>query len=176
MKAESNLKPQNEFEIENIINGKCEVVFYDNIKEIEEEIDGEKRKKYEYDIYRLATNYRDDLEIDLNTNNDKLIAWKEKAVKNETDELASIIRAERDKLLKESDSAMCLDRLGIELPEHITATNLLSVVVSLFKTLKEIMTGKNAKYRQALRDIPQQKGFPYNVVFPQKPNSNESEE
>lgn len=168
MKAESNLKPQNEFEIENIINGKCDIVFYDNIKEVEEEIDGETKIKYEYDIYRLATNYRDDLENDLNTNNDKLVAWKKKAVKNETDELANAIRAERDKLLKETDAEMCLDRIGIELPDTITATNLLAVVSSLFKTFKEVMTGKNARYRQALRDIPQQKGFPYNVIWPSK--------
>jgi len=28
-----------------------------------------------------------------------------------------------------------------------------------------------AIYRQALRDIPQQEGFPYNVVWPEKPDN-----
>ena len=35
MKVESNLKPENKFEIENIIDGKCDIVFFDNVQEIE---------------------------------------------------------------------------------------------------------------------------------------------
>ena len=35
MKAESNLKPTKKFEIENIIDGRCEIVFIDNITEIQ---------------------------------------------------------------------------------------------------------------------------------------------
>ena len=176
MKAESNLKPKNSFEIENIIDGKCEIVFYDNIVEVEEEIEGEKIKKFIFDIYRLKTTYRNDLEIDLFNDNDKLVAWRQKAVEIENNELASDIRKERDKLLAETDKEMAFDRLGFEIPEEITATTILTVIKNLFKTISTICNGEMAKYRQALRDIPQQEGFPHNVVFPTKPNSKEREE
>lgn len=61
-----------------------------------------------------------------------------------TEELAAAVRAERDRLLLESD--------WTQLPDVPAATR------SVWAT-----------YRQALRDIPQQAGFPANVVWPSKP-------
>lgn len=61
-----------------------------------------------------------------------------------TEELAAAVRAERDRLLSESD--------WTQLPDVPAATR------SVWAT-----------YRQALRDIPQQAGFPANVVWPSKP-------
>jgi hypothetical protein len=60
------------------------------------------------------------------------------------DQLASMARSERDNLLVKSDWTQLLD-----VPENI-------------KTLWQV-------YRQALRDIPQQSGFPQNIVWPVAP-------
>ena len=59
--------------------------------------------------------------------------------------LASEIRNERDRLLKETDW---------------------SQVVDVPQTIKD----KWSPYRQALRDVPQQPEFPINIIWPTKPN------
>jgi hypothetical protein len=65
---------------------------------------------------------------------------------------------------------MCLDRVGITIPDSITATNLLTTVKSLFTSLSGALAGDVAKYRQELRDITKQENFPYSVEFPVKPS------
>lgn len=60
---------------------------------------------------------------------------------------ASAIREQRDSLLNETDKYMTIDYpISEEDRELIRA------------------------YRQALRDVPQQEGFPENVVWPEKPD------
>ena len=171
MKVESNLKPENKFEIENIIDGKCDIVFFDNVQEIEAIEENE--KKYSFDTYRLKANYRDELEKELNDDIEKYKEWLQLAKDTEFNELATIIREKRNKLLQESDKYMCLDRLGIEIPENITTGTIISVVKKFFEGLGESINGNYAKYRQALRDITKQEGFPYNVEFPIEPNTND---
>jgi hypothetical protein len=174
MKVESNLRPENKFEIENIINGKCDIVFCDNVQEIEATEENE--KKYSFDTYRLKANYRDELEKELNDDVEKYKEWLQLAKDTEFNELATIIREKRNKLLQESDKYMCLDRLGIEIPENITTGTIISVVKKFFEGLGESINGNYAKYRQALRDITKQEGFPYNVEFPIEPNTNDERE
>lgn len=174
MKVESNLKPENKFEIENIIDGKCDIVFFDNVQEIEAIEENE--KKYSFDTYRLKANYRDELEKELNDDIEKYKEWLQLAKDTEFNELATIIREKRNKLLQESDKYMCLDRLGIEIPENITTGTIISVVKKFFEGLGESINGNYAKYRQALRDITKQEGFPYNVEFPIEPNANDERE
>lgn len=174
MKVESNLKPENKFEIENIIDGKCDIVFFDNVQEIEAIEENE--KKYSFDTYRLKANYRDELEKELNDDIEKYKEWLQLAKDTEFNELATIVREERNKLLQESDKYMCLDRLGIEIPENITTGTIISVVKKFFEGLGESINGNYAKYRQALRDITKQEGFPYNVEFPIEPNTNDERE
>lgn len=174
MKVESNLRPENKFEIENIIDGKCDIVFFDNVQEIEAIEENE--KKYSFDTYRLKANYRDELEKELNDDVEKYKEWLQLAKDTEFNELATIIREKRNKLLQESDKYMCLDRLGIEIPENITTGTIISVVKKFFEGLGESINGNYAKYRQALRDITKQEGFPYNVEFPIEPNTNDERE
>lgn len=174
MKVESNLKPENKFEIENIIDGKCDIVFFDNVQEIEAIEENE--KKYSFDTYRLKANYRDELEKELNDDIEKYKEWLQLAKDTEFNELATIIREKRNKLLQESDKYMCLDRLGIEIPKNITTGTIISVVKKFFEGLGESINGNYAKYRQALRDITKQEGFPYNVEFPIEPNTNDERE
>lgn len=63
----------------------------------------------------------------------------------ETDKAAQEIRAKRDKLLAESDKEVMPDR------------------TSNYEAW--------AEYRQALRDISEQEGFPFDTVFPEKPTN-----
>ena len=74
---------------------------------------------------------------------------------------ATEIRALRDELLAQSDKYMIFDRLG--LGDSTT-------FVSFLAKLKSVLTGDIANYRQALRDITKQDGFPYNVKWPDKPD------
>ena len=61
---------------------------------------------------------------------------------------------------------MTLDRLGLDTS---TATKFIS-------SLSKIFSGSWAKYRQALRDLPTQAGFPFDVEFPTPPDSAEGSE
>lgn len=147
MQVESNLKPTKKFEIENIVDGKCDVVFYDNIIEIQSLENEEDGKKYSYNIYRLKTIYRDDLEQTLNNDEEEYEKWLQKAKDAEYEELSANIRKERDALLYATDKYTISDY-------PISSEN------------KELML----EYRQKLRDLPEQETFPYNVEFPEKPN------
>lgn len=157
MKAESNIQPA-KFEIENIKEDRCEIVINSNIQEITDN----ENTKYTFDSYRLNICYNKDLKEDIENNYEKYL---EIAKNNEEKVLAAEIRKKRDELLKETDQEMCIDRMGLEIPSGTTFTSWLS----FFKSFGNAITdGKIAKYRQALRDIPQQDGFPYNVEWPSK--------
>lgn len=78
---------------------------------------------------------------------------------------ADAARALRNKLLELTDKEMSLDRLGLDIRNTIT----------LLATLGTIFAGEWATYRQALRDIPQQDGFPFNVAWPNSPDEKEGE-
>lgn len=168
MKVESDLKPVNSFDIENIQNGKCDVVFYTNIKEKETESQEENKKAiiYEYEIYRINVDYREGIKEKIKSSYQK---WLDFAKKVESDELAKEIREKRNKLLEETDKEMCLDRLDLKLPTDLTMTNIISGLKQFFDGFSNIFNGDMAKYRQELRDITKQEGFPYNVRFPNKP-------
>lgn len=160
MKAESNVKPKN-IEIENIQNDRCDIVLCDNIQEITED----DITRYVFDIYRLNICYYENIESEIETH---FKNYLESAKKNEYKILAAEIRKQRDEMLKESDKDMCIDRLDIKLPENLSATNLLSGMKQFIEGLANIFNGSIAKYRQELRDITKQEGFPYNVVWPNK--------
>lgn len=121
---------------------------------------------YEYDSYTMTVRNRADLEKDISNNYDD---WLEKAKQIERDELAAEVRAKRDALLADTDKDFVLDRINLNIPEKVTASTMLNAVTDIFAVLGSVCSGDMAKYRQALRDIPAQEGFPYNVRFPNKP-------
>lgn len=135
------------------------------IKETDEE---ESQTVYEYDSYSLTVKNRTDLEKDIKDNYDD---WLKKAKQIEYDELAAEVRAKRDALLADTDKDFVLDRINLNIPEKVTASTMLNAVKDIFAVLGSVCNGEMAKYRQALRDIPQQEGFPYSVKFPLKPNN-----
>ena len=160
MMAESNVRPK-KIQIENIKNDRCDIVLYDNIQEITEE----KTTRYTFNIYRLNVCYNKNIESEMENNYDN---WLKTAKKEEYNQLAAEVRTKRNKLLDETDKEMCLDRLNIQIPRELTTTNMLIGIKQFYEELSSIFSGKIAKYRQELRDITKQEGFPYNVIWPNK--------
>ena len=95
-------------------------------------------EQYSYQAYEIELMANFDY---INSNYEYLL---EQARKSEINELSCVIRAKRDKLLADTDWTQTLD-------------------CPLSAETKE----KYRIYRQALRDIPEQNGFPYNVEFPE---------
>ena len=92
-------------------------------------------------------------------------AYKRACEELNEEDAAAFARKIRDKLLNETDSRVALDRFNISVPSGTSFTAWLSFL----KSLGEIITGAWAIYRQALRDLPEQEGFPFNVTSPAPP-------
>lgn len=84
---------------------------------------------------------------------------------NEED-AAMFARKLRNKLLDASDKEMSMDRLGLDT----------SSATKFIASLGKIFTGGWAKYRQALRDLTEQEGFPFDIVFPIPPDADPENE
>lgn len=168
MLVESRERPANSFILDNRKGNLIEVTFFDDIKsEMRKEQDSDNEVEvFTYKVYKITTTFRDNLEEHIQNN---LNDWLESLKEQEKNSLASEIREKRNKLLEESDKYMILDRLTMNFPQEISLTNVVSVLKDFFKTLSNIKNGSWAKYRQELRDLPNQKGFPYDVKFPDKP-------
>lgn len=168
MKAESSTRPPL-FDVS--VSGDDAIIrFAVNVTEkvISDEEEQAEQIVFEYDSYSLTVKNRPDLEKDINNNYDD---WLGKAKQIEHDELANEVRAKRDALLADTDKDFVLDRINLNIPEKVTASTMLNAVKDIFAVLGSVCSGEMAKYRQALRDIPEQEGFPYNVKFPAKPNN-----
>lgn len=160
MKTESNIKPSAVIVEEH--GDKAEVIFRENITEETREQDGENTVVYVYDEYRLNVPNRAGL---LKTVKAAKKNWLEAAKAAEYDALAAEIREKRNKLLEASDAQMCIDRMGLDIPSGST----FSAWLAFLKGIADTISGEWAKYRQQLRDITKQEGFPYNVEFPKPP-------
>lgn len=79
---------------------------------------------------------------------------------NDEDAAAQAVRTIRNRLLSETDAQVALDRIDVDTD---SATKFIN-------SIKNVLNGEWAVYRQQLRDIPQQEGFPFNVVFPVSPD------
>ena len=95
-----------------------------------------------------------------------ILAYDRACEEGNAEDAADIARKIRDRLLAKSDSQMSLDRLGLDT----------SSATKLIASLGKIFSGEWAKYRKALRDLPEQDGFPFDVKFPKEPNSGDIEE
>lgn len=166
MKQESNLMPTKKYKIENVNGDVCELVLFDlqsiEKKEIADKETNEKLTSYLYNSYRVKMPYSPKTEEYVYKNYDKLL---ENAKVQEYNRMANLVREKRNKLLQESDKEMILDRLDI--PKDITISNIVPVLKSFFESMNSNWT----TYRQELRDITKQTGFPYDVKFPEKPQN-----
>ncbi len=80
---------------------------------------------------------------------------------------AEIARSIRNRMLKDSDAEVALDRLGLTVPTGSTFTAWLD----FFRHLGEALVGGWAQYRQALRDLPEQESFPFDIDWPVPPTA-----
>ena len=78
---------------------------------------------------------------------------------------AALARVIRNRKLEESDGQLAFDRFGIALPDNITATTMLKAFKDLIEGLKSLLNGSWAAYRKALRDLPEQQGFPFSFWY-----------
>lgn len=146
------------YEIKDGDAGQKIICFRQNIEEIEIE----DRTQYTADEYTLTVRDTQNLNARVAANLD---AWRERAMKEDYDRAAAEVRAIRDKILADSDKEMVLDRMGLEVPTGGSFTAWLDFL----KKIGAAVSGDMARYRQELRDIPKQEGFPYSVVFPAMP-------
>lgn len=171
-KTESTIRPLN-FRIGDQKDNLIEVVFFDDIEEVKRTSDdGSEQTVYLYYEYKTNIVNRSDLETYINDNYE---TWLQIAKDNFIASKSAEIRAIRDKLLADSDKYVLIDRLGLNLSENITATSLLASVKDLFSSLRNVLNGSIAEYRQALRDITKQEGFPFDVEFPTLPEEAKKE-
>lgn len=160
MKTESNIKPS-ALAVEQH-GDKAEVILRENITDKTRQQDGENIVVYVYDEYRLFVPSRGNLLESVEAEKEK---WLKTAKTTEHNTLAAAIRGKRDKLLAETDARMCFDRMGLDMPSGST----FSAWVDFLKGIASALSGEWAVYRQALRDLPQQEGFPFDVEWPKKP-------
>ena len=140
MIVKANSAPCVSFEIRNIEQGFCDVVLFDEITQTQTDTEHGTQDGFEWKEYSIKTPYRDGLAASVEA---EAGAWLERGKKVEYDMLAAEIRAERDRRLSACDWTVCTDA----------------------KTDKTAWKA----YRQALRDISESAGFPYDVDFPAAP-------
>ena len=121
--------------------------------------DTDDEQRWQADEYSLNALFSDALAHSVEEN---FASWIEKAKNIDYEITATAIRTERNKLLEATDKAMRIDRLGLQPPDGTT----FSAWAEFLKGLGNATTGTMAQYSQALRDVPQQEGFPYDVVWP----------
>ena len=139
MKANGSISPP-ALSFEHRFDGTAEMRFRESITDSKDE---KGNTIYSYDEYILAMTDRDGLEKIVQ---DNLPVWLAYAKVAETDNQAQAMRDKRDKLLAGTDWTQTDDApLSSEDKESVR------------------------KYRQALRDITAQSGFPQEIKWPEKP-------
>lgn len=88
-------------------------------------------------------------------------AYEKAVADNDTDRAAEMARKIRNRLLDKSDAQMSLDRIGLDT----------STTTAFLSSLKNIFNNDWATYRQHLRDIPSQEGFPFNIDWGASPDA-----
>ena len=116
MKAESTVRPNSPFEIEQNAD-MATVIFYENIEEKQEE----DQIKYIYDEYRIDIPYRPNLEESINKN---IQAWIQKAIEKEN-EPKPISDKEKIAILNEQNN-----QLGVQISERETNEIVLGMQLS----------------------------------------------
>ena len=139
------------------------IIFYTDVQEVQRE-DGS--SAWEAVSWTIESSWTDNI---VERITEKQAAWLAEAQEEAYAEAAAKVRSQRDKLLTESDAMTALDRFGMDLPDRVTATTMLTVFKEILTALWSITKGAIGQYRQALRDLPEQPGFPFDIEWPHKP-------
>ena len=87
-------------------------------------------------------------------------AYEQAVADNDTERAAEMARKIRNRMLDKSDAQMSLDRIGLDT----------STTTAFLTSLKKIFNNDWAVYRQHLRDISKQEGFPFNIDWGTSPD------
>lgn len=93
------------------------------------------------------------------------IAYEKAVEEQDEDRAAEMARKIRDRLLDLSDKEMSLDRIGLDT----------SSTTAFLASLANIIQKSWAVYRQHLRDITTQEGFPFNIDWGVSPDAEQDE-
>ena len=88
-------------------------------------------------------------------------AYNQAVADNDTDRAAEMARKIRNRMLDKTDAQMSLDRIGLDT----------STTTAFLSSLKNIFNNDWAAYRQHLRDITAQEGFPFNIDWGVSPDN-----
>lgn len=153
------------YEIDKIDKQNSNIRFYTNITRVDELdpcAEYMNATSYSSDVYVLKVQNRDNLNEYVQDNYDYLLSL---AKDKDANEKAKEVRKLRNSLLQESDKQVLLDKIGLVAPSGDT----FAAWKPFLNELVSALSGDWAVYRQALRDVSTQKGFPYDVVWPTKP-------
>ena len=93
-------------------------------------------------------------------------AYNQAVADNDEEGAAELARRIRNRMLDDSDAQMSLDRIGLDT----------SSTTTFLSSLKNIFNNKWAIYRQHLRDISSQEGFPFNIDWGKSPDADTNDE
>ena len=93
-------------------------------------------------------------------------AYEQAVADQDEDRAAEMARKIRNRLLDQSDAQMSLDRIGLD------TSSTAGFLTSLIKIFKNSW----AVYRQHLRDISTQEGFPFNIDWGISPDAEEKDD
>jgi hypothetical protein len=93
-------------------------------------------------------------------------AYERAVADKDEDRATEIARKIRNRMLDKSDAQMSLDRISLDT----------STTTSFLTSLKKIFNNEWAVYRQHLRDISAQEGFPFNIDWGSAPDVKKEEE
>ncbi len=99
-------------------------------------------------------------------------AYEQAVADQDEERAAEMARRIRNKLLYESDKECVLDKVLPEPPKGILFTDWLSWL----KDLAGIVSNEWGNYRQHLRDITKQEGFPFNIDWGVSPDAEKPDE
>lgn len=94
-------------------------------------------------------------------------AYATAVAERDEDRAAELARRIRNKLLDASDRHCTFDRI---LPEAPAGSGIADWIAWL-KTLAGVAGNAWGVYRQALRDLPAQEGFPFDIEWPKRPEA-----
>lgn len=95
----------------------------------------------------------------------------------DAEEAAEFARKLRNHMLDMTDKYSTVDRLfNFDLPDSISMTTIIQAVRALIDGIKNIGRNDWAVYRQHLRDITAQEGFPFHIDWGTSPDAGEDEE
>ena len=93
-------------------------------------------------------------------------AYQQACEREDAEEAAAIARKIRNRLLDKSDKECTLDKMLPEAPEGSS----FSAWLGWLKDLAGVATNNWAIYRQRLRDLTEQQGFPFEIEWPVSPD------